>query len=1053
VLALHKGYYCWPVAIILCLSAYALAGQPQSKGLPPVEKLAADLINAKTQQARFALLAARKELVTPELRKALVTQGNLFLLKRRYAQALDTYNLSKSISEQMGDKFGTAESLHYIGVTYYAQGDDTRALDYHQKALRLFEELGDKLETGRTLVSIALALKDQGATAETLTLLQRALTYFEVLGTKEEMVGVLNDLGSIYLAQGQSSLALQSFQKSLALDPEAKNLFSVGSTFFFQGDYEQSVVYYQKALAHFEKQRNQIGIRDVLANLANAYYKQGNYDLALEYYQKLLAIQEKFGSESEISGTLLDIGEINFSRGNLSLALASYQRSLKLAENSGNKVAAALRLANIALIRHLQGGSEEALGHYRTSLSLLEGSDTPALSARVWASIANIYQGQSKYDAALAAYQHSLALREAMADKAGAARVLLDVGMVHVAKGEYAQALEVDQKALAQFESLGSKADVARAMTNIAVVEQVQGNYEQALNFSKGAIALSEKTASLEVLWSAHLQAGRIYQGLRQPVQARQEFKEAIATVEAMRIRTSGGGEGFAGNNSYPYLGMVESLIDDGKAGEALYYAERTKAQTLWTVLNKARITKTMTLGEQKEEFKVTDNLSSLAAQIDRENENGEPNTSRVAVMNSQLQKARRTYETFHEKLYAAHPQLKVLRGETSLLRPDDASPLFSDPKSALIEFVVTENKTYLFVLIPEETRGRQNSSSTSGAGSAALKVYTLPITSRELAERVDRFRQQITLKDMSFRQSARELYDLLLKPAEDKLIGRRSIVIVPDRELWGLPFQALQPAENHYLIEDRAISYAPSLSALGEMMKLGNLRMKTPAARSTLLALGNSLPNERIVSLLELTYRDEKISALSQVEKEVQSLRKVYGQDSSVLIDAEASEILAKKEANRYDILHFAAHAILDDVSPMFSLVALSETPGEREDGLWQAWEVMGLNLRTELVVLSASSIARGRAGTGNSVIGTTWSWFVAGSPTVVLSLWDVDSSSTTELMTAFHQKLRSRRRSSNPQDSKAEALRQATLGLLASRDYQHPYYWSGFVMVGDGR
>jgi CHAT domain-containing protein len=75
------------------------------------------------------------------------------------------------------------------------------------------------------------------------------------------------------------------------------------------------------------------------------------------------------------------------------------------------------------------------------------------------------------------------------------------------------------------------------------------------------------------------------------------------------------------------------------------------------------------------------------------------------------------------------------------------------------------------------------------------------------------------------------------------------------------------------------------------------------------------------------------------------------------------------------------------------------------------------------------------------------SWALFGAGVPTTVASQWNVDSASTTSLMIDFHRRMTSRSKV-----TKAEALRQAELGLLRSDRYRHPVYWAGFVMIGDG-
>ena len=84
--------------------------------------------------------------------------------------------------------------------------------------------------------------------------------------------------------------------------------------------------------------------------------------------------------------------------------------------------------------------------------------------------------------------------------------------------------------------------------------------------------------------------------------------------------------------------------------------------------------------------------------------------------------------------------------------------------------------------------------------------------------------------------------------------------------------------------------------------------------------------------------------------------------------------------------------------------------------------------------------------------MIGMSWALFVAGVPTTVASQWKVDSASTTTMMIAFHRRLTKHSQGTKAKETKAESLRQAALGLLRSERYRHPFYWAGFVMVGDG-
>src|SRR5262249_30292688 len=151
--------------------------------------------------------------------------------------------------------------------------------------------------------------------------------------------------------------------------------------------------------------------------------------------------------------------------------------------------------------------------------------------------------------------------------------------------------------------------------------------------------------------------------------------------------------------------------------------------------------------------------------------------------------------------------------------------------------------------------------------------------------------------------------------------------------------------------------------------------RAASPAERP-LLALGNPPVGE----------------PLSDADAQVRDLKELYGEGSEVLVGEAASEERFKKEASRFRVLHLASHAILDDASPMYSHVLRGK--GGAEDGRLEARELMDLDLRAELLVLSACETARGEAPAGEGMTGMVWAALAAGAPTTVASLWRVESS-----------------------------------------------------------
>jgi CHAT domain-containing protein len=264
------------------------------------------------------------------------------------------------------------------------------------------------------------------------------------------------------------------------------------------------------------------------------------------------------------------------------------------------------------------------------------------------------------------------------------------------------------------------------------------------------------------------------------------------------------------------------------------------------------------------------------------------------------------------------------------------------------------------------------------------------------------------------------------------------------------LPFQALQSGD-HSLIEKRTVSYAPSISFLA---RASNTVKSDDPRLARLLALGNpaltrtepnSLPKNQAESAAVLMGADWQ--PLPAAEKQVSELQKIYTPErSSIFVGAAAREDVFKREAGKFDILHFATHGVLNGRAPLYSYLLLSQANlSADEDGMLEAYEIMRMKLRARLVVLSACETARGEIAAGEGITGLAWALFLAGCPTTVVSQWKVESESNTVLMVNFHRRLRDGL-------APAEALREASLALAKTLAYRHPFYWAPFVVVGIG-
>jgi len=850
----------------------------------------------------------------------------------------------------------------------------------------------------------------QGLYPKAMNVFRIAQSVAEKINDSSGLGSSLNNIGLVHTYQGNYNLALESLQKSLRLKEAIADLRSISYTwnnlgllYQKQGDLSQAIASYKKALEIAQVQENKSLVAMALGNIGNIYIGQGNYSLAAEYHQKSLAHYRELGDRGGEGSTLHNLGIIQHWQGNIDLAIKFYKESLALKEQTGRRVE--------------QGRTLDALG--------------------------DIHLAQGNYKLAEEFFRKSLAIYEASDAKVEIASSLVLLGGVYLEKGDYNLASEYFHKSLRVTGAIGNKEIECDSLNGLTKVYLLQGKPAQALEASERATEIAKGIGSLEMLSTALTYMGKAQRLLSRPALASQAFEEAVTTIEALRIHVAGGeqeAQGYFEKRTSAYHELVRLLIDQNKFGAALAYVERAKGRALLDVLQHGRadIQNAMTVEEREEERQLKSELTQLNTQLIRAAQSNKPDAERISEIKPQLEKARRNYEAFQNSLYTTRPELKVHRGEASIIKTEELETLLPDATSALLEYVVTDEATYLFVVTKPQ------------GGAAETNVFTIPIKRIDLAKQIESVRRRIAERNLDFRASAHKLYDLLLKPARSLLRGKSSLVIVPDDRLWELPFQALLDEGDRYVIERSAVSYAPSLTVLREMRARSDKR-RAVAAPSTLLALGNPLIGQETVERARLTMRDEKLSPLPEAETEVRALGRLYGaRRSKVYVGADAREDRLKAEAGQARILHFATHGVLNNASPMYSYLALAQGD-KNEDGLLEAWELMQLDLKADLAVLSACETARGRTSAGEGVIGLTWALFVAGTPATVVSQWEVESASARDLMLGFHRQLQAPR--AEGKLTKAESLRRAAIKMMKNPDTNHPFYWAGFVLVGDGR
>jgi CHAT domain-containing protein len=344
-----------------------------------------------------------------------------------------------------------------------------------------------------------------------------------------------------------------------------------------------------------------------------------------------------------------------------------------------------------------------------------------------------------------------------------------------------------------------------------------------------------------------------------------------------------------------------------------------------------------------------------------------------------------------------------------------------------VVEYAVLPDKTVAWVLSND-----------------SLEAAASVISSTDLSDMVMRYVESLADASQGEREADKlgeDLYDALIAPIRPYLKPGKQVCIVPDKFLNYLPFQALRSrSSGAYLLEDFVLKYSPSLNTYLHCSE--EATAKSIAADERLLIVGNP-------SFNPLAFPN--LSDLSGAEREAIGVCDYYPNHCK-LVDRFARKQAVMSMMGEASVIEFATHCVVDQMSPMRSCIVLAEDGGatsgkKRQDGEMQAAEIYRTKLpRAKLVVLSACRTAIERCLKGEGAIGMARPFMIAGAPSVVASLWPVNSDSAADLMIDFH---RLRTAGDKPVPM---ALREAELNMLRNPNgrFRSPWHWAAFIVVG---
>lgn len=832
-----------------------------------------------------------------------------------------------------------------------------------------------------------------------------------------------------YVAAERAYAALQWLGKTMGdPSPVLTALIGLGSVQGQIGNLSESLALLLEARVIAQAMNDPADLQPVEANLGIVYRRLGDFDAALASFNAALSIAQQLKRPDAVSRVYNNMGLLFQGQGNARLALDYFGRSLDLKVDDGGRGTQdiANTLNNIGGLYSELGDYEQALTHHRRALALLERIRAGAAAASSLSNIGNALAALGQFGPARESFERALAMTEQGGDAGSSATVVYNLGTLIRDEGNLLEAEALQRRSLAIRESGGDRIHLTESLAELASLLEEQGRPEEAHPLAARAIELSSASGLLSQLARAQVIQGRVLEALKRPEAAMTMYEAAISTVETLRERTSGGEQArqvFMSARLTPYIAVASLHAQAGRGVEALEALERARARTLLDILAAGRQPRrSMTTEEQREERRLTNAVTSSAVRLAAAQQQVGRDAEKVAEIERTLRDARLAREAFVAALYESRPDLRMARGDAPVLTRRQLTQLIT-PGTAAIEIVVEAERVWAYLV-------------TAGPDGPVVTVRKLAVAASDLAAQAARFSTQVASRDLGFAPTARRLYDVLIGGFEPALTGVSHLIVVPDAALWRLPFQALQSPRGAFLIEERSLSYAPSLSAL---VALRERKIRRTTGRPFLLALGDPAVTPA--------------SRLPEAAREVQALGRLYGANrSAVLVDAKATEAALRTSAKTASVVHIATHGVLDDHNPMYSHLALAPGPAAVAasdpgvDGRLEAWELLDMELTADLAVLSACETANGKVGGGEGVIGLSWALFAAGASTAVVSQWEVDSSSTTALMIAFHKDLLAH----NPA-SASRALRHAATTLMKDPRYRHPFYWAGFIVMGN--
>ena len=772
-----------------------------------------------------------------------------------------------------------------------------------------------------------------------------------------------------------------------------------------RGEYAAALASLTRALALRERVGEASATASALRALGLVHEQAGAYLEARDEQARALRLSEASGDAAGSAAALGNLGGLHFRAGEYAASLKCQERALALLDNLGDHRRVAATLCNLGVLYQRIGDGDRAIAYFVRALAGLDGAGDEARRSTVLANAGALEASRGESRKALKHLEESRHVAEGAGDRAGVALALTNEGYVQVGLGNCVEAQRAQERALAIYEALGDRDGTVDARTALGLVEAAKGASERALAFLRGSVEDAEANGAQDALVVALWATASVRWQAGEPIESMIAARRAILEMPSMVGGLSEEHGALARQRLAPVFetglraaaaaGDVEQatfFLESGRAGallEALGGRERLHELVVPRALReaerRARVAEASALARYRQALDTDDLKGARAGRADYEDAR-----QGVKVV---IERIQRESKAAAQLVYPRAASLAELRAG---LAKNEALVTFATFSDRTLALVVTRAGARLVPL---------GSAAELEASCRGLEVLSSP--GSETTDAVTALRR------------------LIVEPLELPSSVKR-VLVSPDGALAYVPFALL--------FEGRQVACVQSgttwqlLDGDGEKRGEGVLALGDPAYQTDGDGANQLARMQSGVGFAPLAYTREEATAVGDV----------------VLLGADATEAglrYAVARRPRWRAVHLACHGIVDTKTPLLSSLALAASGDD--DGFLTAMDVLGSSIPSDLVVLSACRTGRGSVVRGEGVMGFVRAFMFAGSPRVLVSLWNGDDQATRTLMTRFHAALKRGAPT-------AAALAQAQAAVRSRPEWAHPYYWAGWVLWG---